>query len=296
MITVKPEFYDDFQCLAGQCRHSCCLGWEIDIDGDSMEYYASVDGEMGRLLRENISEDPSPHFILDAEERCPFLQEDGLCRMILTLGEDSLCEICAEHPRFYQEFPGRLEMGIGLCCEEAARLLCEGSGPLRFLEEDDGVGENFPEPELITLRRRIFSLLEDGGKTLPQRMAEALQLLDAPLPGYDLGQSAGFYLGLERLDEGWAERMKKLAENGCPPLEPTLSTLRYSRIAAYFVYRHFAQAENREDAIKRLRFAFLSTMHVCALDLLFPDGENLRMYSSEIEYSDENIPALLSIL
>ena len=35
MLTVRPDFYDDFHCLASACRHSCCVGWEIDVDAES---------------------------------------------------------------------------------------------------------------------------------------------------------------------------------------------------------------------------------------------------------------------
>ena len=157
MRYVRPDFYEDFHCLAGDCRHSCCVGWEIDIDDDSLARYRAVGGEPGRMLRRAIETEPTPHFRLTEEERCPFLREDGLCRLILTLGEDSLCDICREHPRFYNALPGRLEAGLGLCCEEAARLLLAGSGHLRLLSDNDGAPE--PEDELLRLRGEIFNVL-----------------------------------------------------------------------------------------------------------------------------------------
>lgn len=126
MRFIKPDFYDNFECKAQNCKHSCCVGWEIDVDEESLIYYNSIEDEIGNELRENISDVPSPHFVLGAEERCPFLEKSGLCRLILTLGEDSLCDICREHPRFYNEFSDRTEAGLGLCCEEAARLLLSG--------------------------------------------------------------------------------------------------------------------------------------------------------------------------
>ena len=55
MKIVVPDYYKDFKCLAGDCKHSCCIGWEIDIDADTLEYYKSVDGEFGERLKNNIS-------------------------------------------------------------------------------------------------------------------------------------------------------------------------------------------------------------------------------------------------
>jgi len=128
MLYVRPDFYDDFHCLAAACRHSCCVGWEIDVDGDSLDYYQSIAGELGEELRRQIALEPSPHFRLGAGERCPFLQQDGLCRLICELGEDSLCDICALHPRFFEEIGEDELWGLGLSCEAAATTRSHSAG------------------------------------------------------------------------------------------------------------------------------------------------------------------------
>lgn len=138
MIFVYPDFYFDFSCTASRCRHSCCRGWEIDIDEDTLALYDALTGDIGDTVRRSIERTPTPHFALTENEDCPFLQPDGLCRLILTLGEESLCDICAEHPRFYNEYPDRIEAGLGLCCEEAVRLLLERDTPLELIIETDG--------------------------------------------------------------------------------------------------------------------------------------------------------------
>lgn len=43
MKIVKPIYYKDFKCIAGACPDSCCQGWEVDADSDSLKYYASLD-------------------------------------------------------------------------------------------------------------------------------------------------------------------------------------------------------------------------------------------------------------
>ena len=37
MIRVVPDFYPEFACIASRCGHSCCVGWEVDVDEDSLE-------------------------------------------------------------------------------------------------------------------------------------------------------------------------------------------------------------------------------------------------------------------
>ena len=31
MIVRVPDYFSEFSCIAGDCKDSCCLGWEIDI-------------------------------------------------------------------------------------------------------------------------------------------------------------------------------------------------------------------------------------------------------------------------
>ena len=284
MLFVRPDFYDDFHCLASACRHSCCVGWEIDVDEESLRRYQGTGGEIGRALRENIALEPTPHFRLASGERCPFLREDGLCRLILTLGEDSLCDICALHPRFYNDYPDREEAGLGLCCEEAARLLTAGEGHLRLIIESDG--DETPEPTaLLRLRGDIFTLLAEDALPLPERMRRALALLGKPLAAFHAGETARFFLTLERMDPAWTALLHRLAAAG--EREPELGAPRHARIAEYLVYRHFASAESAADAAARLQFCFHAVRLVAALEAYSADA--LRLFSAEIEYSDENV-------
>ncbi len=37
MKLYAPVYYQKFSCLAGECRHSCCVGWEIDVDKKALK-------------------------------------------------------------------------------------------------------------------------------------------------------------------------------------------------------------------------------------------------------------------
>ena len=285
MLAVRPDFYDDFRCLADQCRHSCCVGWEIDVDAETLTYYRGLGGALGKELRDSIDPEPTPHFRLAEGERCPFLNADGLCRLIRSLGEDGLCDICALHPRFFNDYPSRTEMGLGLCCEEAARLLTEGEGPLRLIAEGDREGEE--ATPLLLLREDIFARLADKAHPLTERMADALARMGLPLKAFDAKEAARFFLTLERMDEAWTALLEALAAAEPEELEPRLNDNRYMRLAQYLVYRHFAAAEDMAEAGRRLQFCFYAVRLVCALERYSPDA--LRLFSAEIEYSDENV-------
>lgn len=139
-MIIRPSFFSSFVCIASRCRDNCCIGWEIDIDEETDRFYREIKGNFGKRLQEGISREGQPHFKLQ-NDACYFLNSDHLCEIYQNLGEASLCEICREHPRFYEWYedvpglPDRTEAGLGLCCEEAARLLFSEETPLAFETE-----------------------------------------------------------------------------------------------------------------------------------------------------------------
>ena len=46
-MTIYPDFYDAFRCTADRCRHTCCRGWEIDIDAETAARYRALPGVLG---------------------------------------------------------------------------------------------------------------------------------------------------------------------------------------------------------------------------------------------------------
>ncbi|MBO5797229.1 MAG: flagellin lysine-N-methylase [Clostridia bacterium] len=278
MKQVMPAYYPAFRCVAEQCRHNCCIGWEIDIDADTYALYQEVPGDFGRRLGEGIAPGEPPTFRLDGAERCVFLNDRGLCDIISTLGEEALCDICREHPRFYNEFTDRLEMGLGLCCEEAARLIVNRREPVTFLEE----GEETPTPEeaaFFAARSRAIETLQDRTRPLMERIA-ALCPADTRTPA----QWAAVYRDLERLDGAWDGDLDRLAAQ---PVFSIPDEVTFEQLAVYFLYRHLKP----EDFARRLAFS----LHAAAVIVTLGGevADTARRYSAEVEYSDENIDCLL---
>ena len=50
MKEVFPNYYKKFKCIKDKCKHNCCIGWEIDIDEDTMDLYNSLDEIVNRYL------------------------------------------------------------------------------------------------------------------------------------------------------------------------------------------------------------------------------------------------------
>ena len=283
MKVLVPDYYEDFSCTAGKCRHSCCLGWEIDIDENTAEYYRTLRGRIGKKLKACIRyADDGASFVLDEDERCPFLDENNLCELIIELGEDSLCQICRDHPRFRNYFSDRTELGLGLCCEAAAELiLSRREKPSFVVLAEDGEAENCTEEEKVFFARR------DG---LLAKVSE----INRTCSHADL--SPEFMLSLERLDKAWEEKLKLLLgyrEKIKKTAVPDELTVPFEQFVSYLIFRHLPD-ENGDlsficesaGLVKDLCRAEICRKGSCT----FPDFvEIAREWSSEIEYSDENI-------
>ncbi len=166
MKIYAPDYYPAFHCIAGACMHTCCEGWEIDIDEESLKRYRAMRGPFGRRVRQCISTEDTPHFILGEKERCPLLNEDRLCDLILQRGEEALCQICRDHPRFRNFWSDREEVGLGLACEEAGRLILSARHPMRLimLSEESGEAElTETERWLMDFRREMLDRIRETG-------------------------------------------------------------------------------------------------------------------------------------
>lgn len=146
----KPAYYDAFKCIGSMCRDTCCAGWEIEIDECTAGRYHDVPGIMGERLKSNITEtEEEIYFNLCEGKRCPFLNQENLCDIIIHIGEEYLCDICREHPRHYEWFGDYTEVGLGLCCEEAGRLMFASETPIRYCvtdsDEDFEIAEEISE-------------------------------------------------------------------------------------------------------------------------------------------------------
>ena len=307
---VMPDYSIGFQCIAGKCRHSCCVGWEIDIDDDTYEMYKTVTGPIGDKLQACIcppseADEPQAHFIMAENARCPFLNSDNLCELILNLGEDSLSEICTEHPRFYKDFSDHMEMGYGLCCEEAARMLLSHSDPIRLI----GL------PETDDIRSRIFFLLQDRTKSVDDRIDRIFTLLSdsaaspvIPSKPSDYAHWGAFLGSLEQLDPAWGIELAKLKDLEISGedldafetyIEKEGRAFEYENFVWYLIYRHLGDDILEDEAALCVKFAAICMRLIRALGACKnkeagaftreDQVELFRMFSSEIEYSDENI-------
>lgn len=282
-MEIRLDFYDAFACRAADCRHSCCRGWEIDVDEETVAFYDSLDGALGDELRAAMREtDGVRAFRLRENGDCPFLRDDGLCRVIAELGEEALCDICALHPRFFEDVGEHELSGVSAGCEAAAALLLQGAGELAFLTESG---------EPLTLR----ALLRVLGWDVPE---EALYYVPAAGEAH-CRELLRRYGRCEAIDGAWTRDLATLADaagsaEAAEVYIKQYDPVAYQRIFDYILYRHLERAA--EHGIERvLRFAHEAADFIFFWDARQRDtAECLRRWAAEIEYSTENAAILLA--
>ena len=289
MTTITPNYYDRFKCIADKCTHNCCIGWEIDIDDKTLIKYKNANGDFASLLNANIVFDEFPHFKLGNNDRCPFLNKQGLCDIITNFGENMLCQICTDHPRFRNFYDNYEEIGLGLACEAAAKIILTQTEPSKLNLTPQAL-----EIPMIKYRENLFDILQDREFSVDERVENLLTFINAELPSkvdwYNI------FNNLEKLDESWDRYLLKI-KNGIS-LHPTDSLLdtAYEQLLVYLIFRHFLDGQYDDSFTERVLFAVLIYKIIKSMNTSNTIEELLeiaRLYSAEIEYSDENIETIL---
>ena len=298
MKLYAPAYYQNFTCIADKCTHSCCVGWEIDIDPHTVTVYRGLSGDYCEEIRQSVDDSgDTPHFRLCHGERCPHLDESGLCRIITSLGEDYLCDICREHPRFYNQTSRGLEVGLGMACEEAARIILSSDGYANIteIEASEGEPESF-DFDPLPYRAKILDVLQDPALTYPQKEQALEQLFGVTLACRADAEWRDLLSELEYLDEGHrAVFAESFVSNGQLPHGGDAIL---TRALAYFIYRHVTAAYDPDELCGAVGFGMLCVRLMASLwheghgDLLTASVECGRTVSEELEYSEENTQAI----
>ncbi|SFG09597.1 flagellin lysine-N-methylase [Oribacterium sp. WCC10] len=195
MIIEYPEYYERFRCIGGECPDTCCAGWEVDVDDDSVQYYKSVEGPFGDRLRKHICEENGDSFFpLTEKRRCPFLNNKNLCDIYINIGEESLCQTCTEYPRYFMDIGNYEQMDMSLSCMELGRIFYTECDKINYLRaENDVPGEALSEEEqgtlieVLALRNRCIEMMQDSPASFHEKM-EVLRGMIAEAQGMTPGE------------------------------------------------------------------------------------------------------------
>lgn len=155
MQYIKTTNFDKFKCVAGDCPMSCCKGWQIVIDDESLLEYSRTEDDFTERLVNSI--DWEEGVFEQCNGDCMMLNKDGLCDLIIARGEEALCETCTKYPRHMEEYEGIREYSLSLSCPEAARIILENENKIDFIQWEDDEEDDFEDFDYL-----LYTKLEDA--------------------------------------------------------------------------------------------------------------------------------------
>lgn len=302
MQSFAPRYYKEFKCISTRCSHSCCIGWEICVDGESVERYRRFRDDGDASIYDSINFDgEEAHFALCENGRCPHLCDTGLCNIILNHGEEALSEICARHPRFYNISPCRAEIGLGAVCEEAARLILECRDYCTLEESTerlsfDDSSDTAEGIDAYSERARIYTVLSNTDIPYHDRLKMLWERYSSAPSSLSDEYWRELLLSLEYMDEGAKEDFIHYSSS----IE---SSSEYDeaceRFLAYLIYRYvFGKMTDEEIKCalgfsffcERLFFSILNHTEKSSVSAITA----ARTVSEEMEYSESNRDEIMS--
>lgn len=167
---IKPDYYDDFNCIAGDCPFTCCQQWKIAVDEDTLkdwhtkivpERYIKRDPKAeGTTLDKYVRVGESGEEMSLCENGfCTFFNEKGLCDVVLEYGEETISNTCHTFPREEHEYEGTVEKTLALGCPAVVDLLWNKK---RFgiVGKADSADED--EKRLFFVRDTMMNFISDG--------------------------------------------------------------------------------------------------------------------------------------
>ena len=296
------NYYPLFKCIASDCKHTCCACWETDIDSKTLSVYKDYNSTFKERLDKGINFKKST-FKRDKSRRCAFLNDKGLCEIIINLGEDKLCQICSDHPRFKSNFTCFSETGLGFCCEESARIILSFDKKIEpVLVSDNGSEESADlyEKFVIDYRESALKILQDRTISINERIKKLLNLCNTGLDQKDYKKMVKALLSYEKLNKSWQKRLKSIKNKQNSLLVDSDLSLQSEQFLVNSLYRHISTAE---DTLMAHAITLALTYGWFVIEQIYnaesKDFNNLidivREFSAEVEYSPKNIQKLFNL-
>lgn len=303
MKIVKPTFYKNFKCIAGDCPDSCCQGWEVDADSDSLEYYKTLDNslEIKKRIDSVLSKDEFDNtiFTLAPKKRCPFLNDENLCDMHITIGGEHTPYTCRTFPRFIYDFGATREIGISFSCPVASDMMYNTES---FDFETD-INSDLPtlndiDAEKYFLlykgRAEAYKIAKDKNKSIRERLNDLLNLgvllQEKLFPYNEGGDDIAFFdvfKNPELINPEWKEKVENFS------LKQVSDTQSNENILMYFLYKYLMQAVYDDDALSKIKMAVLGVL----INTYFgEDSWTVHLWSKETEHSQYNMDRYKKLL
>lgn len=296
MKLVTPSFYKNFECIAGTCPDSCCQGWEVDADEESLAYYKTLSGSLKERIDSVLDKDEFGNtiFRLADKKRCPFLNDENLCDMHIAIGGEHTPYTCRTFPRFTNDFGGTREMGISFSCPVASDMMWNLTEDVSFDTEINALPPSLNDIDaelyfkLLTYRKKAYSIIHNREEDIKQRLKNLLDFasdIQTELDDYtEEGSETQFFdifHNPEVINNEWVEKVKNHS------IKPVFAENKIcENIAMYFLFRYFLTAVYDSDVLSKVKMAVIGVL----IPAYFGnDAWTIHLWSKETEHSDINM-------
>lgn len=185
-VFYVPDYYKSFFCKGGDCRATCCHGWDITLTME--EYFRLLGLECSPELRRRIDgafylEDrPTPEryavFARSWDGGCPLHNEDGYCALQRELGEEVLPAPC----RYYPRHPIGNECSVSNGCEQLCEMLFKHEDAIKFERREltfklPSLPKKPENAEREALRFSCIDIMQSEELTIAERFAALFKML-----------------------------------------------------------------------------------------------------------------------
>ena len=177
MRRVRPDYYKKFQCIADKCTITCCQEWKIGVDNETNRKWKkllppdTVVDKKKNLSAYTVKKDGMRVIVLDEKLRCPFLNEEKLCRLVCTYTDRVLSDTCTQFPREVHRFSTHEEETLMPCCP-AVIDIWKDAEKIVFPKVDREY-KNL----LFVIREHMMKLLEDSTQRLEDQLKQGFYIL-----------------------------------------------------------------------------------------------------------------------
>lgn len=184
-----PDYWDTFACKGGDCRTTCCGGWNIEISW--AEYYRLAELKCSEELRRRIdeaillSDEPTEDKFITPDKRgkCPMFDDDGLCMLQKECGADAITAICRQFPRGCKTGSCGTVLSLANSCEAVVELLLSRRAPIRILSDERAPLElNLSATDILPpeYTEKCFAIMQDRSMPLSRRLETLGSYLEDP--------------------------------------------------------------------------------------------------------------------
>lgn len=295
MVLRTPRYYKDFKCIAGECPDSCCQGWEVDADEDSLAYYKTINGDIRKRIDSVLDKDEFGNtiFRLAEKKRCPFLNNENLCDMHIEIGGEHTPYTCRTFPRFINDFGNVREIGISFSCPVASDMMFDEKEPITFCDEQNDLPPQLNEIDaqayffLLKARKEAYSIVQDRSIPIKERMIKLLDfakelqddLDDYPEPDDDI-DFFDVFKNPELINPEWTQKVDK------GKFAPVSNEIFSENIAVYFIFRYFLTAVFDYDVLSKVKMAVVGVLIPACFG---NDSWTMHLWSKETEHSQYNM-------